>query len=139
MFLHRRNKICYLRYYHEYGRRLKISAHATTKAGAYKFIQSFKQSLTTDGKRKKLISEFFEEVYTYVLATRAKSTAYLFKRCLKNLVDVVGDVALKDITPQSYDFYVATKLKPVTVVSVNTEARTLRTELNIIAIAGSDH
>jgi site-specific recombinase XerD len=131
MFLHRRNKTYYLWYYHEDGRRLKMSTHATTKADAYKFIQSFKKSLTPDGKRKKLISEFIDEVYSYVLATHAKSTAYLFKRCLKNLIDVLGDAAIKDLTPQSYDFYVATRLRTVTAVSVNTEARTLRTALNI--------
>lgn len=131
MFLHRRNKIYYLWYYHEDGRRLKISTHATTKAEAYKFIQSFKKSLTPDGKRKKLISEFIDEVYSYVLATHAKSTAYLFKRCLKNLIGVVGNVAMKDLTPQTYDFYVASRLRTVTAVSVHTEARTLRTALNI--------
>ncbi|MCX6132992.1 MAG: tyrosine-type recombinase/integrase [Ignavibacteriales bacterium] len=131
MFLHRRNKIYYLHYLHEDGRRLKVSTHSSTKAGAYTFIQSFKRTLTQDGKRKKLISEFIPEVESYVASTHAKSTAYLFKRCLLNLINVVGDVALRDLSAQSYDFYVAGRLKTVTAVSVNAEARTLRTALNI--------
>jgi hypothetical protein len=76
----------------------EISTHATTKANAYKSIQPFKQSLSPDGKRKKIISKFIPGVHSYVAAAHAKSTAYLFKRCQLNLINAVGDVAIKDLS-----------------------------------------
>jgi hypothetical protein len=78
MFLHRRNKISYLWYCRKDGRRLKVLTYAITKANTCKSMQSFKQSLSPDGKLKNVISEIVPEVQSCVAATQAKSTAYPF-------------------------------------------------------------
>ena len=122
MFLSKRGLLYYL-YYSDpsTGKRNKISTGSKTKTEAYQFLRAFdaKNRINKNSSPSYLISEFKDEFLTYSLSVHTKNTQRCVKTSFEQLIRVVGDIQVRDITVRHIERFVAEKIR-------NTSAWTAR-------------
>jgi integrase len=112
------NGIYYLFFRDSNGKRTAISTRARQKTDATKYLQSFKLSEYKQKQKaqNRALDEFTVEYLAYAKGVLAPGTVYLHELALKQLRESVGNLSLRDISPQHID-----KLKSELIQKVNSK------------------
>jgi integrase len=117
MFLSKTSSgIYYLFFNDANGKRCKVSTQSRLKKDATKFLQSFKLSeyKLKQKAQNRPLDEFTVEYLAYAKGVLAPGSVYLHELALKQLRKSVGNLPVKDISPQHID-----KLKSELIQKVN--------------------
>lgn len=131
MFLSKRNGIYYLWYANDAGKKRKISTRCRYKADALKFLQSFKETVRAQQAHRVSLSQFTRELLPYLQSNYSPETLLIYKRALRHLNWIAGDVGLGSLTGLHFDKYKAKRLQSISPVTVNIELRSLKAAMNI--------
>lgn len=119
MFLSKTSSgIYYLFFRDSNGKRAAISTRARQKADATIFLQSFKlgEYKQKQKAQNRPLDEFTVEYLTYAKGVFASGTVYLHELALRQLRESVGNLPIRDISPQHID-----KLKSELIQKVNSK------------------
>lgn len=144
MFLHKRNKIWYIHFVDFKGKRQKVSTNSSIRLIAEKYLKKF--SADSDNSLQNLsipspvaqnsidLLNFKNRVYKYAKVNYSYANVDLYRRVLNNLIQIIGNKNVEDISVFDIEKYKANRMAYVSKTSVNIELRTLRAILNIAAL-----
>ena len=109
MYLSKRHGIYYLWFVDQRGKKKKVSTGTRSRSEALEFLTHF--SLTT-AKRSPILlfKEFKEKVLEYVKVNYAPGTYLIYRDSLKRLENIIGDIAIDEITPFHFDQFKSKRL-----------------------------
>ncbi len=129
MFLSKTSSGIYYLFFNDVnGNRCKVSTQSRLKSDATKFLQSFKLSEYKQKQKaqNRPLDEFTVEYLTYATGVFASGTVYLHELALKQLRESVGNLPLRDISPQHID-----KLKSELIQKVDSNLDTVMSPVTV--------
>jgi hypothetical protein len=92
-----------VQYTDENGLRKHISTRSSSKSEALKFLANLKNELKTPKSKPCSISEFTTDFLLYAATQLRPATVQIHKYALGLLLDCLGNVAMRTITPRHVD------------------------------------
>ena len=133
MFLSKGYKGIYYVYYNDEitGKRNKVLTRTNKKPEAYKFLNSFQ----VDSKPKKspviYLENLKDEVLRYTQANLSLSTHKLYINAFNNLLKLLGNKPIKQITTKELDNYKNTRSEVIEKATVNIELTCIKAIFNL--------
>lgn len=137
MFLSKRSYGVYYLFYKDDATNTirKVSTGSKTKSEANKFMLSFKKSIKILAVKNSIplnLSFLKSEVTKYTTNNGYQySTIQIYKRIANDLIKIIGNKLLKDITVNDIERFKSERIKSVATTTVNIEIRTLKSMFNM--------